>query len=265
MKIAFVFPGQGSQIGRHARRIRRQRCGRRRACDAPPSALGQDLVATDRARSGRRTRPDRQYAAVHAGRVGGHLRSVARCRRRRTGDDGRHSRSGSTRRWPRPGAFTLEQAVPLVRVRAKAMQEATPVGSGAMAAILGLDDDAVRAACAEAAQGEVVEPVNFNAPSQVVIAGHKAAVERACAAAKQRGAKRAVPLAGIGTVPLVAAAARERRAARHPERRRPRGRARAGRQQRRRRDRVGSRAHSRCAGAPGSASGALGRGGPALR
>jgi len=93
------------------------------------------------------------------------------------------------------GAFTLEQAVPLVRARARAMQEATPVGSGAMAAILGLDDDAVRAACEEAAQGEVVEPVNFNAPSQVVIAGHKAAVERACAAAKQRGAKRAVPLA----------------------------------------------------------------------
>ena len=93
------------------------------------------------------------------------------------------------------GAFTLEQAVPLVRARARAMQEATPVGSGAMAAILGLDDDAVRAACSEAAQGEVVEPVNFNAPAQVVIAGHKAAVERACAAAKQRGAKRAVPLA----------------------------------------------------------------------
>ena len=93
------------------------------------------------------------------------------------------------------GAFTLEQAVPLVRSRARAMQEATPVGSGAMAAILGLDDEAVRAACAEAAQGEVVEPVNFNAPSQVVIAGHKAAVDRACAAAKQRGAKRAVALA----------------------------------------------------------------------
>jgi [acyl-carrier-protein] S-malonyltransferase len=92
-------------------------------------------------------------------------------------------------------AFTLEQAVPLVRARARAMQEATPVGSGAMAAILGLDDDAVRAVCAEAAQGEVVEPVNFNAPAQVVIAGHKAAVDRACAMAKQRGAKRAVPLA----------------------------------------------------------------------
>ena len=82
----------------------------------------------------------------------------------------------------------------LVRLRAQAMQDAVPVGTGAMAAILGLDDDAVRAACAEAAQGEVVEAVNFNAPSQVVIAGHKAAVERAAAAAKTKGAKRAVML-----------------------------------------------------------------------
>ena len=74
------------------------------------------------------------------------------------------------------------------------MQEAVPRGTGAMAAILGLDDDAVRSACAESAQGAVVEPVNFNAPSQVVIAGHKAAVERGAAAAKARGAKRAVML-----------------------------------------------------------------------
>jgi [acyl-carrier-protein] S-malonyltransferase len=74
------------------------------------------------------------------------------------------------------------------------MQEAVPRGAGAMAAILGLDDDAVRAACAEAAQGEVVEAVTFNAPSQVVIAGHKGAVERAAAGAKTRGAKRALML-----------------------------------------------------------------------
>jgi [acyl-carrier-protein] S-malonyltransferase len=92
------------------------------------------------------------------------------------------------------GAFALEDAVPLVRVRAQAMQDAVPVGVGAMAAILGLDDAQVRAACEEAAQGEVVEAVNFNAPSQVVIAGHKGAVDRACAVAKQRGAKRAVIL-----------------------------------------------------------------------
>ena len=92
------------------------------------------------------------------------------------------------------GALSFAEAVPLVRFRAQAMQEAVPVGQGGMAAILGLSDEDVRAACAEAAQGEVVEPVNFNAPAQVVIAGHKAAVERACEACKARGAKRALVL-----------------------------------------------------------------------
>lgn len=88
----------------------------------------------------------------------------------------------------------FKDAVPLVRFRAQAMQEAVPVGQGGMAAILGLSDEDVRAACAEAAQGEVVEAVNFNAPAQVVIAGHKAAVTRACEVAKAKGAKRALPL-----------------------------------------------------------------------
>jgi [acyl-carrier-protein] S-malonyltransferase len=92
------------------------------------------------------------------------------------------------------GVLSLEQCLPIVRFRAEAMQAAVPVGTGAMAAVLGLDDDAVRAACAEAAQGEIVEAVNFNAPSQVVIAGHAAAVERAGVAAKARGAKRVVSL-----------------------------------------------------------------------
>jgi [acyl-carrier-protein] S-malonyltransferase len=92
------------------------------------------------------------------------------------------------------GAMAFKDALPLVRFRAQAMQEAVPMGSGAMAAILGLDDEAVRAACSSAAAGEVVEAVNFNAPSQVVLAGHKAAVERAAAAAKHAGAKRAVML-----------------------------------------------------------------------
>ncbi|AHV93799.1 malonyl CoA-acyl carrier protein transacylase [Bordetella holmesii 41130] len=91
-------------------------------------------------------------------------------------------------------SLALEDAVRLVRIRADAMQAAVPVGTGAMAAILGLDDDAVRAACAQGAQGEAVEAVNFNAPAQVVIAGHKAAVERACEAAKAAGAKRALLL-----------------------------------------------------------------------
>ncbi len=95
------------------------------------------------------------------------------------------------------GAIEPADAVPLVRLRAAAMQEAVPVGTGAMAAVLGLEDEAVAQACARAAEavpGEVVEPVNFNAPLQVVIAGHKAAVERACQAAKELGAKRAMPL-----------------------------------------------------------------------
>jgi [acyl-carrier-protein] S-malonyltransferase len=93
------------------------------------------------------------------------------------------------------GVFTLDDAVRLVRFRAQAMQEAVPVGTGSMAAILGLTDEQVAQACAEAAQGEVVEAVNFNAPAQVVIAGHAAAVGRACEAAKRLGAKRALPLA----------------------------------------------------------------------
>lgn len=92
------------------------------------------------------------------------------------------------------GVIAFKDAVPLVRFRAKVMQEAVPVGQGGMAAILGLSDDDVRAACQEASQGEVVEAVNFNAPAQVVIAGTKAAVERACEIAKAMGAKRALPL-----------------------------------------------------------------------
>jgi [acyl-carrier-protein] S-malonyltransferase len=92
------------------------------------------------------------------------------------------------------GAISLEQAIPLVRLRAQAMQDAVPVGVGAMAAILGMDSHAVCVACLDAAQGEVVEAVNFNDPAQTVIAGHKSAVERACELVKARGAKRALPL-----------------------------------------------------------------------
>jgi [acyl-carrier-protein] S-malonyltransferase len=92
------------------------------------------------------------------------------------------------------GVLQFRDAVPLVRFRALAMQDAVPLGTGAMAAILGLEDEAVRSACRAASLTEVVEPVNFNAPSQVVIAGHRAAVERAAEAAKAAGAKRAVML-----------------------------------------------------------------------
>jgi [acyl-carrier-protein] S-malonyltransferase len=94
------------------------------------------------------------------------------------------------------GALTLAEALPLVRFRAQAMQEAVPVGTGAMAAILGLDAEAVRAGCAEAraASGEAVEAVNFNDPKQTVIAGSKAGVEKGCELLKAAGAKRALLL-----------------------------------------------------------------------
>lgn len=92
------------------------------------------------------------------------------------------------------GALAFSDAVPLVRLRAQAMQEAVPAGEGAMAALMGLEVEAVRQACAEAAQGEVVDAANLNAPGQIVIAGAAAAVQRAVEVAKARGAKRAVLL-----------------------------------------------------------------------
>jgi [acyl-carrier-protein] S-malonyltransferase len=92
------------------------------------------------------------------------------------------------------GALDFEEAVPLVRLRAQAMQQAVPEGTGGIAAILGLDDARLPELCASAAQGEVVEPANLNSPGQVVIDGHRAAVERAMALAKEMGAKRAVML-----------------------------------------------------------------------
>jgi [acyl-carrier-protein] S-malonyltransferase len=91
-------------------------------------------------------------------------------------------------------AISFADALPLVKFRAEAMQGAVPEGVGAMAAILGLDDETVRAVCAEAEQGEICEAVNFNSPGQVVIAGNKAAVERGMQLAKEKGAKRALPL-----------------------------------------------------------------------
>ncbi len=92
------------------------------------------------------------------------------------------------------GVIPFADAVKLVRFRAQAMQEAVPVGVGGMAAIIGLDSDSLKTACQEAAQGEVVEPANFNSPTQIVIAGHKTALARACDAAKAKGAKRALML-----------------------------------------------------------------------
>lgn len=93
------------------------------------------------------------------------------------------------------GVIDFKDAIKLVELRGKLMQEAVPTGTGAMYAIIGLDNDSIRKACDEAAQGQVVAPVNFNSPGQVVIAGNKEAVERAGVLCKEAGAKRALPLA----------------------------------------------------------------------
>lgn len=92
------------------------------------------------------------------------------------------------------GAIDFKDAIKLVAERGRLMQQAVPAGEGAMAAVLGLDDDAVRLACTDAAEGDVLEAVNYNSPGQVVVAGSKSAIDRIVILAKERGAKRALPL-----------------------------------------------------------------------
>lgn len=192
MKFAFIFPGQGSQSVGMLQAFAESKAVRAVFTEASDT-LKQDLwklVAegpAEELNATVNTQPvmlTAGYAVYHAWReAGGTEPSVV----------AGHS-LGEYTALVAAGAVAFRDALPLVRFRAQAMQEAVPMGEGAMAAILGLDDDAVRAACSEAAQGQVVEPVNFNAPNQVVIAGHKAAVERGAAAAKARGAKRAMML-----------------------------------------------------------------------
>ena len=192
MAFAFVFPGQGSQsvgmMGAYG-----DSAVVRATFDEASDALGDDLwqmVAEGPAEllaQTVNTQPVMLTAGIAAWRLwlekGGRQPAVV----------AGHS-LGEYSALVAAGVIDFKDAVPLVRLRAAAMQEAVPLGTGAMAAILGLDDDGIRAACAEAAQGEVAEPVNFNAAGQTVIAGHKAAVERAMEACKARGAKRAVAL-----------------------------------------------------------------------
>jgi [acyl-carrier-protein] S-malonyltransferase len=192
MKIAFVFPGQGSQsVG-----MLDAWAGNAAVADTlarASGALGQDLgdlIAQGPADQLNLT-TNTQPAMLVAGAA---LYAAWRAAGGRKPDIVAGHSLGEYAALTAAQSLRLEDAVRLVRIRADAMQAAVPVGTGAMAAILGLDDDAVRVACAQAAQGEVVEAVNFNAPAQVVIAGHKAAVERACEAAKAAGAKRALLL-----------------------------------------------------------------------
>ena len=195
-KFAFVFPGQGSQAvgmldawGDHP--------AVRQAVQEASDALGEDLGALiaqgpkEALALTTNTQPVMLLAGVAAWRVwqaeGGALPDAV----------AGHS-LGEYSALDAAGVLSLGQAIPLVRLRAAAMQAAVPVGVGAMAAVLGLDADKVKAVCAQVTAdlggAEVVEAVNFNDPGQTVIAGSKAAVDAAGAAMKTAGAKRALPL-----------------------------------------------------------------------
>lgn len=192
MKIAFVFPGQGSQtVGMMDAWA--QDGGVQVTLQQGNQALGEDLTGliargpAEDLNLTANTQPAMLLCSVAMYRAwqqaGGPAPALV----------AGHS-LGEYSALVAAGSLDLADAVRTVRVRAQAMQSAVPVGEGGMAAILGLDDEAVRQACAQAAGDQVVEAVNYNAPAQVVIAGHAAAVERACELARAAGAKRAVPL-----------------------------------------------------------------------
>ena len=193
MAFAFVFPGQGSQSVGMLADLAAAEPQVRATFEEASQVLGYDLwqlVAegpADALNATERTQPAMLSAGVATWRVwnarGGALPAVL----------SGHS-LGEFTALVCAQALKFPAAVELVRYRGELMQQAVPAGSGAMAAILGLEDAQIEAACAEAAQGAIVEPANFNSPGQVVIAGDAVAVARAIEAARARGAKRAVLL-----------------------------------------------------------------------
>lgn len=195
MSRAFVFPGQGAQTIGMGKALAQAYPAARAVFDEVDDALGEalsaliwsgdiaDLTLTQNAQPALMATSIAAMRALEAEGFGiAHARFVAG-----------HS-LGEYSALCAAGALTLGDTARLLRIRGRAMQEAVPVGVGAMAAILGLDFDAVSAIAADSAGDEVCQAANDNDPAQVVISGHKAAVERAMALAKERGAKRALPL-----------------------------------------------------------------------
>ncbi|MFG6137512.1 MULTISPECIES: ACP S-malonyltransferase [unclassified Halomonas] len=191
--LALIFPGQGSQQIGMLRELAERYSVVRTTFEEAADALGYDLwqvVQEGPAESLNATactQPALLTASVAIWRVWQELEGP------RPGAMAGHS-LGEYSAMVCAGALSFADGVRLVKLRGEAMQDAVPMGQGAMAAILGLDDAAVEQACERAAEGEVVSAVNYNAPGQVVIAGAKGAVERAIAACQEAGAKRAMPL-----------------------------------------------------------------------
>lgn len=192
MALAFVFPGQGSQSIGMLSQLAEQDSSVLQTFDEASQVLGYDLWRlvqdgpVEELNSTERTQPAMLTAGVAVWRIwrkrGGPAPTVM----------SGHS-LGEFTALVCADALDFAEAVDLVRFRGQIMQEAVPSGEGAMAAVLGLENDQIREVCAEAAQGQVLEPVNFNAPGQIVIAGNTAAVERALGLLKEKGA-RAIPL-----------------------------------------------------------------------
>lgn len=192
-KLAIVFPGQGSQSVGMLQELQQEHAIVQDTFAEASAALGYDLWALVAngpeadLNETHRTQPALLTASVAVWRLWQQQQGAA------PAYFAGHS-LGEYSALVCAGVLSLADGVKLVEKRGQYMQQAVPAGVGAMSAIIGLDDAAIAKACADSAQGEVVAPVNYNSPGQVVIAGHKAAVERAGEACKAAGAKRALPL-----------------------------------------------------------------------
>jgi [acyl-carrier-protein] S-malonyltransferase len=197
MSVAFVFPGQGSQAVGMGKALAEQFAPARAVFDEVDAALGEKLTATiwdgpaDKLTLTENAQPALMAVSVAAMRV---LQAEAGVDLARDAKFVAGHSLGEYSALAAAGTFSISDTAKLLRIRGRAMQQAVPVGTGAMAALLGLELDAAREAAAEAAQGEVCDVANDNGGGQVVVSGNKSAVERAVEIAKAKGARRAMML-----------------------------------------------------------------------